>query len=33
MPVYKGQGEQQVFEQVPEVKAPEKPWWKKLLGM
>jgi PAS domain S-box-containing protein len=33
MPVYKGQGEQQVFEQVPEVKTPEKPWWKKLLGM
>ncbi|MCM2266597.1 MAG: cell wall metabolism sensor histidine kinase WalK [Elusimicrobiales bacterium] len=33
MPVYKGQGDQQVFEQVPEVKEAPKPWWKKLLGM
>ncbi len=34
MPVFKGQGEQQVFEQAPEAKAPEaKPWWKKLFGI
>ena len=32
MPVYKGQGEQPVFEQAPEVKEEEKSWWKKLLG-
>ncbi len=32
MPVYKGQGEQQVFEQVPEVKTEAKPWWKRLFG-
>ena len=33
MPVYKGQGEQPVFEQSPEVKEEAKPWWKKLLGL
>ncbi len=32
MPLFKGQGEQPVFEQLPEVKQEEKPWWKKLLG-
>ena len=25
--------EKMLKQQVPEVKAPEKPWWKKLLGM
>ncbi len=33
MPVYKGQGEQPVFEQAAEVKQEEKPWWRKLLGL
>ena len=33
MPVYKGQGEQPVFEQTPEMTEAAKPWWKKLLGM
>lgn len=32
MPVYKGQGEQPVFEQAAEIKQEEKPWWRKLLG-
>lgn len=32
MPVYKGQGDQQVFEQLPEVKPEAKPWWKRLFG-
>lgn len=33
MPVYKGQGDQQVFEQLPEEKSAGKPWWKRLFGM
>jgi len=33
MPAYKGQTEQQVFEQVQEKKAEDKPWWRKLLGV
>ena len=32
MPVYKGQGEQPVFEQPAEVKPEEKPWWRKIIG-
>ena len=32
MPLYRGQLETQVFEQMPEIKKEEKPWWKKLLG-
>ncbi len=32
MPVYRGQAEQSVFEQVPELKPEEKSWWKKLMG-
>ena len=32
MPVYKGQLETPVFEQLPEIKE-TKPWWEKLLGM
>lgn len=33
MPVYKGQGEQPVFEQPAEVKQEEKAWWRKILGV
>ncbi|HBA59754.1 MAG TPA: hypothetical protein DCZ92_02805 [Elusimicrobia bacterium] len=33
MPAYRGQGEQPVFEAAPEVKAPPRPWWKKILGL
>ncbi|HAT72500.1 MAG TPA: hypothetical protein DCS63_06765 [Elusimicrobia bacterium] len=33
MPVYKGQGEQPVFEPSPEELQEAKPWWKKLLGL
>ena len=33
IPVYKGQGEQPVFEPSPEELQEAKPWWKKLLGM
>ena len=33
MPLYRGQTEQPVFEQLPEVKEEEKAWWRKLLGM
>ncbi|OIO03910.1 MAG: hypothetical protein AUJ51_02915 [Elusimicrobia bacterium CG1_02_56_21] len=33
MPVYRGQAEEGVFEQVTEARPEEKPWWKKLLGM
>ncbi len=32
MPVYKGQLDGPVFEQLPEIKGP-KPWWKKLLSI
>ncbi len=32
MPVYRGQAEQAVFEQTPEIKE-KKAWWQKLLGM
>ena len=31
MPVYKGQLDGPVFEQLPEIKP--KPWWKKLLSI
>ena len=33
MPLYRGQTEQPVFEQLPEVKSEQKAWWQKLLGM
>ncbi len=33
MPVYRGQAEEPVFEQAPELKEEEKSWWKKLMGM
>ncbi len=33
MPVFKGQGDQPVFEQIPEMKPGNKSWWQKLLGM
>jgi len=33
MPVYKGQGEQPVFEQPVELPQEEKAWWRKVLGM
>jgi len=33
MPLYRGQTEQPVFEQLPEMKEEDKSWWKKLLGM
>ena len=33
MPVYKGQGEQPVFEQPVELPQEEKAWWKKILGL
>lgn len=33
MPVFKGQGDQPVFEQIPEMKPENKSWWQKLLGM
>ncbi|MDO8804752.1 MAG: ATP-binding protein [Elusimicrobiota bacterium] len=32
MPVYRGQAEQPVFEQVPEETPGEKSWWQKILG-
>jgi len=32
MPVYRGQGEQPVAGQLPEVKPGKKPWWKRFLG-
>ncbi len=32
MPVYRGQADQAVFEQLPEAPAEKKSWWKKLLG-
>jgi len=33
MPVYKGQGDQPVFEPTPEAKELAKPWWKKILNL
>lgn len=33
MPVYRGQGEQSVFEQAAETAQEEKPWWRKILGL
>ncbi|MBI4351453.1 MAG: PAS domain-containing protein [Elusimicrobia bacterium] len=33
LPVYRGQADQPVFEQAPELKEEEKSWWKKLLGL
>jgi len=33
MPIYKGQLDTPVFEQLPEIKKEEKPWWKTLLGI
>jgi len=33
MPVYRGQAEEPVFEQTPELKEEEKSWWRKLMGM
>jgi PAS domain S-box-containing protein len=33
MPVYRGQGEQPVFEQAAAAKPEEKPWWRKVLGL
>ena len=33
MPVYRGQAEEPVFEQSPELKEEEKSWWRKLMGM
>lgn len=33
MPVYRGQAEEPVFEQTPELKEDEKSWWRKLMGM
>ncbi|MDP2866752.1 MAG: ATP-binding protein [Elusimicrobiota bacterium] len=32
MPVYRGQAEEPVFEQTPELKEEEKSWWRKLMG-
>lgn len=33
LPVYKGQGDQPVFEAQPETRQEAKAWWKKLLGI
>lgn len=33
MPIYRGQAEEPVFEQAPELKEEEKSWWRKLMGM
>ncbi|MBI5742987.1 MAG: PAS domain S-box protein [Elusimicrobia bacterium] len=33
LPVFKGQGEQQIFEQLPDAKPEARPWWKTLLGI
>lgn len=33
MPIYRGQADQPVFEQAPEIKEEEKTWWRKLMGL
>lgn len=33
MPIYRGQAEEPVFEQTPELKEEEKSWWRKLMGL
>ncbi len=33
MPVFRGQADQPVFEQVPDAKPESRAWWKKLLGV
>lgn len=33
MPIYRGQSEEPVFEQAPELKEEEKSWWRTLMGI
>ncbi len=33
LPIYRGQSEEPVFEQTPELKEEEKSWWRKLMGI